>query len=53
MENLNGWKVEVKVTVKGPKEGAIIGGVTYEDTTKEVALAVQQAVSSAIISLNG
>jgi len=53
MTNETGWGVEVVVTVKGPKEGAVIVNLKYEDTTKEVAKLVQNAIAKAVVELNG
>ena len=47
-----GWRVELVLTVQGPKEGAVIGSIVYKDTTREVAEGIQNKLAQLGIELN-
>jgi len=49
---MNGWKVELVLTVKGPNEGPVTASIEYEDTTKDMALVLQNKLAELAISLN-
>jgi len=46
------YYVEVKCKVIGPKEGAITTGITYEATSKEHAINIQQGLGAFFAELN-
>ena len=50
--NENGWNVELVLTVRGPKEGAVIASIEYKDTTKEMAIGIQNKLAQMGIELN-
>ena len=47
-----GWKAKLTLEVKGPAEGAVKVTVEYEDTTKEVAVGLQNALAQLGLTLN-
>lgn len=50
MEN-SPWFVQIRLTIKGPKEPAQIGEYTYAGTPKEVALAIEQSLKNLDVSI--
>ncbi len=48
----NGWQAKIVATFKGPAEGAVILSLEYEDTTREMVVALQNKLAQLGIALN-
>ena len=48
----NGWYAKLTLVVKGPQEGPVTVGAEYDDTTKEVAVGLQNLLLTAGLEAN-
>jgi len=49
---MEGWSAKLTLEVKGPKEGPVVVTVDYPDTTKEVAVGLQNKLAQLGLQLN-